>query len=72
MLVKQKEVEIISWEINSTFWNGQFSEITRRPNTFMPEEWIRRNETEIDLFIPAEIISAEIFFAAIKKVKPSE
>lgn len=37
----------------------------------MPEEWIRRNETEIDLFIPAEIISAEIF-AAIKKVKPSE
>lgn len=38
----------------------------------MPEEWIRRNETEIDLFIPAEIISAEIFFAAIKKVKPSE
>lgn len=35
----------------------------------MPEEWIRRNET--DLFIPAEIISAEIF-AIIKKVKPSE
>jgi hypothetical protein len=28
----------------------------------MPEEWIRRNETEIDLFIPAEIISAEIVF----------
>jgi hypothetical protein len=26
----------------------------------MPEEWVRRNETEIDLFIPAEIISAEI------------
>jgi hypothetical protein len=28
----------------------------------MPEEWIRRNETEIDLFIPAEIISDEIVF----------
>ncbi len=26
----------------------------------MPEEWIRKNETEIDQFIPAEIISAEI------------
>jgi hypothetical protein len=26
----------------------------------MPEEWIRRDETEIDLFIPMEIISAEI------------
>jgi hypothetical protein len=26
----------------------------------MPEEWIRRNETEIDLFIPVEIISDEI------------
>lgn len=31
----------------------------------MPEEWIRRNETEIDLFISAEIISAE-FVSAIK------
>ncbi|WP_267204003.1 hypothetical protein, partial [Escherichia coli] len=44
-----------------------FSEITRRPNTFMPEEWIRRNETEIDLFIPAEIISAEIFLRLLKR-----
>ncbi|WP_213066263.1 hypothetical protein, partial [Acinetobacter baumannii] len=33
----------------------------------MPEEWIRRNETEIDLFIPAEIISAEIVLRLLKR-----